>query len=49
MLLLIITLGIYSFWVIPNLNRWIVEHTDFADSDGTGIKEELESEENTEV
>ena len=27
---LIITIGIYSFWLIPSLNRWIVEHTDFA-------------------
>ncbi|MBI5647560.1 MAG: DUF898 family protein [Ignavibacteriae bacterium] len=29
MLLIFITLGIYSFWVGPNLQRWIVEHTDF--------------------
>ena len=28
-LLTVITLGIYSFWVIPRLNRWIVEHTEF--------------------
>ncbi|MCX6152587.1 MAG: DUF898 family protein [Candidatus Kapabacteria bacterium] len=27
--LLIITLGIYSFWIGPNLQKWIVEHTDF--------------------
>lgn len=24
-----ITLGIYSFWVGPKLQAWIVEHTDF--------------------
>jgi len=24
----VITLGIYSFWVIPRLTRWIVEHQD---------------------
>ena len=29
MLLLIITLGIYIFWIIPSLNKWVVEHTDF--------------------
>ena len=23
---MIITLGIYSFWVIPRLTRWVVEH-----------------------
>ena len=26
---LIITLGIYSFWLIPSLQQWITEHTDF--------------------
>ena len=25
------TFGIYFFWVIPSLNKWVVEHTDFAD------------------
>lgn len=29
-LLCLITFGIYSFWVYPRLNRWIVENTDFA-------------------
>lgn len=29
--LTIITLGIYLFWVSVSLERWIVEHTDFAD------------------
>lgn len=28
-LLCIVTLGIYGFWVVPRLNQWIVEHTDF--------------------
>jgi uncharacterized membrane protein YjgN (DUF898 family) len=28
-LLMMVTIGIYGFWVIPQLNRWIVEHTDF--------------------
>ena len=27
----IITFGIYIFWVIPSLNKWIVEHTVFID------------------
>ena len=27
--LMVITFGIYGFWVIPRLNKWIVEHTDF--------------------
>jgi uncharacterized membrane protein YjgN (DUF898 family) len=30
-LLILITAGIYSFWVRPRLNKWIVEHTDFSD------------------
>ena len=30
-LLLIITVGIYSFWLQPNLQKWIIQHTDFAD------------------
>ncbi len=25
-----VTLGIYSFWVIPRLTKWVVESTDFA-------------------
>ena len=29
LLLIIITLGIYSFWVIPRLTKWVVENTDF--------------------
>jgi uncharacterized membrane protein YjgN (DUF898 family) len=32
LLLLIVTVGIYSFWLVPALNRWITEHTDFADA-----------------
>ncbi len=28
---IIITLGIYLFWVSVDLERWIVERTDFAD------------------
>ena len=30
-ILTILTFGIYFFWVIPSLNKWVVEHTDFAD------------------
>lgn len=30
LILCIITIGIYSFWIGPNLQKWIVEHTDFA-------------------
>jgi uncharacterized membrane protein YjgN (DUF898 family) len=26
---LVITLGIYSFWVVPRLTRWQVEHQEF--------------------
>lgn len=29
LLLCIITLGLYGFWVIPRLTRWITEHQDF--------------------
>lgn len=29
-LLIFLTLGIYTLWVLPKLNKWIVEHTDFA-------------------
>lgn len=28
-LLSVVTVGIYSFWVAPRLNKWIVENTDF--------------------
>ena len=31
-LFVIITFGIYIFWLIPKLNQWVVEHTDFADA-----------------
>jgi uncharacterized membrane protein YjgN (DUF898 family) len=31
-LLCLITFGIYGFWVYPRLQRWIIEHTDFADN-----------------
>jgi uncharacterized membrane protein YjgN (DUF898 family) len=27
--LCVITLGIYSFWVAPRVQKWKVEHTDF--------------------
>jgi len=30
--LMLITAGIYSFWVVPALNRWVTEHTDFTDA-----------------
>ena len=29
LLLIVITLGIYSFWVAPRVQKWKVEHTDF--------------------
>lgn len=29
LLLMIVTLGIYMFWVIPQIMRWKWEHTDF--------------------
>ncbi len=29
LLLIIVTLGIYSFWVMPRIARWKWEHTDF--------------------
>ena len=29
-ILTLLTIGIYSFWVTPRLNKWIVEHTDFS-------------------
>jgi uncharacterized membrane protein YjgN (DUF898 family) len=29
LLLSIVTLGIYLFWVMPRVNKWIVENTDF--------------------
>ena len=30
LLLIIITLGIYSFWVGPRIQKWVWENTDFA-------------------
>ena len=27
--LIVVTLGIYSLWVIPRVQKWIVENTDF--------------------
>jgi uncharacterized membrane protein YjgN (DUF898 family) len=30
LVLIIITLGIYSFWVAPRIHKWIVENTDWA-------------------
>lgn len=27
--LIIVTLGIYGFWVAPRITKWITEHTDF--------------------
>jgi uncharacterized membrane protein YjgN (DUF898 family) len=29
LLLSIITLGIYLLWVVPRVNKWVVENTDF--------------------
>jgi len=29
LLLMIVTLGIYGFWVAPRVQKWIVENTDF--------------------
>ena len=29
LVLIIITFGIYSFWVMPRLQKWKIEHTDF--------------------
>ena len=28
-LLCFVTLGMYSFWVIPRIQQWTIEHTDF--------------------
>ncbi len=28
-LLIIVTIGIYAFWVAPRIQKWIVENTDF--------------------
>jgi uncharacterized membrane protein YjgN (DUF898 family) len=28
-LLMVVTLGIYSFWVVPQVTKWVVENTDF--------------------
>jgi uncharacterized membrane protein YjgN (DUF898 family) len=27
--LILITLGIYSFWVVPRLTKWVIEHQEF--------------------
>lgn len=27
--LMVVTLGIYSFWVVPRVQKWTVENTDF--------------------
>jgi uncharacterized membrane protein YjgN (DUF898 family) len=35
-LLMVVTLGIYSFWVGPRIAQWKWEHTDFAPSGGPG-------------
>ncbi|WP_291990502.1 DUF898 family protein [Luteitalea sp.] len=29
LVLMVITLGIYSFWVAPRVTQWVVENTDF--------------------
>ncbi|MGE3327155.1 MAG: DUF898 family protein [Acidimicrobiia bacterium] len=29
LLLIIVTLGVYSFWVVPRITKWIIENTDF--------------------
>jgi uncharacterized membrane protein YjgN (DUF898 family) len=29
LLLMIVTVGIYGFWVAPRMQKWIVENTDF--------------------
>lgn len=41
---LIITLGIYSFWLGPSLNRWITEHTDFEDGQPCTTVQEVHTE-----
>ena len=28
-LLVLVTLGIYGFWVVPRMTKWVVENTDF--------------------
>ena len=28
-LLILVTLGIYSFWIVPRLIKWTTEHTEF--------------------
>jgi uncharacterized membrane protein YjgN (DUF898 family) len=32
LLLILLTLGIYGFWVMPRVTKWIVENTDFDDA-----------------
>lgn len=29
LVLIVITLGIYSFWVVPRITKWVVEHIEF--------------------
>jgi uncharacterized membrane protein YjgN (DUF898 family) len=29
-LLMVITLGVYGFWIVPRMIKWVVENTDFA-------------------
>ena len=29
LVLIIVTLGVYSFWVVPRITKWVVENTDF--------------------
>jgi uncharacterized membrane protein YjgN (DUF898 family) len=29
LLLTFVTLGIYSFWVMPRVHQWVIENTDF--------------------
>jgi uncharacterized membrane protein YjgN (DUF898 family) len=31
-LLCVVTLGIYSLWMVPEINRWVWENTNFADN-----------------
>ncbi len=35
LVLIILTLGIYSFWVAPRITKWVVENTDFDPIQGT--------------
>ena len=31
-ILSVLTVGIYTFWAVPEFNKWITEHTDFEPS-----------------